>query len=209
MIAILPKDNTTYFLYDIISNLEIEIIDPHFLSSESLFDKIRSHPKSSSIIYLGHGTASEINTNTGPDTSIDAYAAKKMFYQRKIIFISCYSSTFITAIKEKIEVGIGFGNIPSSIEELSKRKRENYYQESSDAINLFKGFVVDIFKSSFHESVAFNHVYIDLYSAIRLRINKKLSFCSLSKERTYRLVGELLFELKNEMRLFGDSKLPA
>lgn len=203
MVAIFPKDPTTYFLHSIISFLVIESVEPNWQSLENLVLNIQGKDHSRTILYLGHGSASEINTNIGDDLIIDSYHGKKIFQGKKIVLVSCYSAQFIERLSN-YSVAIGFGNIPTSFNELSQGTKAKYGEYSERGVDLFKQFFVEIIRISIENGKDSNSSFLVLYRLIKLRINKAISDCSFSTDPSYKLAGELLFELKKSMIVKGN-----
>jgi hypothetical protein len=174
---------------------------------ESIFDLIANYDSSRTIIYLGHGTADEINVNTGIDSVIGIEDAKQIFKRKKIILLSCFSSEFINSLNNEFDVAIGFGNILSSRAELSYKDYTKYNHDDFKCIDTFKTRLVKLFKTSIIEAYSMNYTFLKLYNSLKLRVNKIISQCSLSKDKTEQLVGDLMFDLKKEMTFWGNSTL--
>lgn len=211
MVIIYPPDPTTEFLSAIINEIsklpiEIKNHDFHYISKDDSINQVKDLDSIRSIIYLGHGTQDELNVNNGEETIISLFDARRMFKNKKIVLLSCYSSSFIKGLNNDYEVGLGFGNIPTSKSELKGNDIEKYNHEDYKCIDIFKLTLVSIFKNSILEAINLNYSFQQLYYALKLRINKKISQCSLSSDKTDRLVGELFYDIKKEIVLFGNHK---
>jgi len=209
MTIIFPPDVSTKFLCPIVDaiaeNLEVSIEQPNFIleSKNEFYERITNTSIGKTILFLGHGTAEElkINANEGI-TSIDSLL---LFKNKKIILFSCFSSEFLFS-NNHFEAAIGFGNILTSVAELSPSDYQKYNYEEFKCIGLFSQRLVAIFKSAIILSYERNYTFIQTYNILRLKINKVICDCALSKNNTERLVGELMFDLKNEMIIIGNSK---
>jgi hypothetical protein len=208
MIIIYPNDSTTQFLSGIVNRIsstqQIKIDCPqlHLQKHEDTVYSIKNSDSSRTIVYLGHGTEYELNG--GMDSTFSTSDGRYMFKGKKILLISCNSAGFINSLKNQFEVGIGFGNIPSSVAEFVPGKREKYGTNDSKCLTLFKDALVRIFADSLIETFQNNETFQQLYYSIKLRINKIICLCALSKDVNEQLLGELLLDLKNEMRLVGN-----
>ena len=133
--------------------------------------------------------------------------AKQIFKGKKIILLSCFSSEFITSLNNEFNTAIGFGNILTSRAELSPYDYNKYNYDDFRCIDDFKSKLVELFKTSIIEAYTMNYTFLRLYNSLKLRINKIICQCSLSKDKTVQLVGDLMFDLKKEMTISGDSTL--
>lgn len=211
MVVIYPDDSSTKFLQPIIegiyNNLKIEI-DFHYVDLspiESFLEKIREIDSTRTIIYMGHGDEDELNGNNGFDTAIPIHFARNAFKNKKIVLLSCLSADFIFNLKNYYQSAIGFGNIPTGSNELSPKDYIKYNYESFECITLFKKKLAILFKNSMVEAYLLDYTFLQLYNSLRLRINKAVANCSLSVDKTERLVGELMFDLKKEIKIFGNT----
>lgn len=210
MVIVYPNDNSTRFLSSVVDGISSKLnidIDYHYVNLEPIefyLEKIQETDPSRTIIYMGHGGSDELNSNNGFDTAIPIQYARSTFKNKKIILLSCISTDFIANLKNNYQAAIGFGNIPTGPSELSPKDYKSYEEEAPKSILIFKEKLVNLFKNSIIEAYLLNHTFLDLYISLRLRINKEIANSSLSGDRTDRLVGELMFDLKKEMKLFGN-----
>lgn len=209
MVIIYPPDSTTEFLSNILneiikSGVEVKQHDFHYTSLDDSVDLVKCSDDSNPIIYLGHGTKDELNVNNGEDNIISLYDAKKMFKNKKILLISCYSSSFIKSLNGNYISAIGFGNIITSEPELKGSQRTKYNYNDYECIEVFKKNIVEIFQKSIVEAIQDKYSVFELHNGMRLRMNKSLSKLSMSKNPADHLAGELLFDLKNEMVCLGN-----
>ncbi len=210
MIVIYPFDNSTKFLNPVIiddviksniKNIHTHFSDETFVES---FEIIADSESTSTILYLGHGSSDELQMNANLGLTSDY--ASLIFTNKKLLLVSCYSADFLVALSNKFEVGIGFGNIIDSKVDLGPADYVRYNFEDFKCIYEFRSQFVTLLKNSLVEAYTGNYTFFQLYTAFKLRINKNISQCSLSKDKTARLVGLLMFDLKKNMVLKGNSK---
>lgn len=211
MVIIFPSDSSTAFLSNIIDgisahlNIDVEYPQLHLFPIEETINKIREEDSTRTIIYLGHGTRAELNTANGIDETITLHYAKRAFQKKKLILLSCFSSGFLENLNGEYNVAIGFGNIPTSKSELINAAEYLKYQhENFKCLDDFKVRLAKIFKDSIIKAYKSKYTFIELYNYMRLLINKSICNCSLSVDEKELLVGELMFHLKREMKLFGN-----
>jgi hypothetical protein len=210
MIIIYPFDKTTRYLEAIVNDGLIlkYVVNAYTEFTEETFehqlDAVKNSDPSTVVFYLGHGTDEELQVNNNLDINFNQ--AQPIFKNKKIILLSCYSADFIESLNNHFEVAIGFGNILDSKTDLSYRDYLKYNHNDYECIYEFRSKVVILIKNSIIEAYINNYTFFQLYNSIKLRINKILSNCSLSDNKTTRLVGELMFDLKKHMILKGNSQ---
>lgn len=208
MVIIHPNDPSTRFLTCITEELvgqkktEITCIQWDLFPIEVNLDAIQKVDQCRTVLYMGHGGPEELNR--GIDTSITVADAKRVFKNRKVILLSCNSADFLANMDNCYDVAIGFGNIPTSMQELNPADDLKYKHDNYRCISLYREGLVRIILSSLLEGCVVNSNFLELYHAIKLRINKAICNCSLSTDKSERLTGELLFELKKELTLIGN-----
>ncbi len=207
MIVIYPKDKTTEYLNSILDESKLKFISKmhNEFSDESfqtIFDLIKDSSNDLSIIYLGHGTAEELTfSSTNP---CHYHLGMEMFKGKKIFLLSCFSADYIENLNGIYEVAIGFGNIIDSRSDVNYEGYLKYSHEDYKCIYKFSSEFVTIISSSLIEAHSKGYNYLQFYYALKLRINKQIALCSLSKDKTTRLIGELLFDFKKNMVLKGN-----
>jgi hypothetical protein len=103
-------------------------------------------------------------------------------------------------------VGIGFGNIfTDESEVIEPQDQAKYGYDSYKCISVFRERLITLFKNSIVEAHLSNCSFLEFYHLLKLRINKTICSCSLSKDKTEHLVGELMYKLKKEMVLIGNA----
>jgi hypothetical protein len=208
MIVIYPFDNSTNFLNSIVIEdiIKSHIKDIHRNFSEENFveslELVAEADSTNTIVYLGHGSSEELQMNINLSLNLD-YAAS-IFSNKKLLLISCYSADFLNALNNKFEAGIGFGNIIDSKVDLGPADYVQYNHEDFKCIYEFRAKFVALLKNSLIEGYSNNYSFLELYNSLRIRINKIISQCSLSNDKTMRLTGLLMFDLKKNMVLKGN-----
>lgn len=212
MIVIYPSDPTTNFLNSIIfddaikQNIKEQYTVFHEDNFEDSLDMVAKHDSVNTILFLGHGTSDDLKMSN--NVSFTSEYATSIFNSKKLILVSCYSADFLEALNGKFEVGIGFGNIIESRVELSPADYIKYNHEDFRCIDLFRLNFVKILKLTLAECYSSNFTFLQLYYSLKLRINKIVSQCSLSNDKTMRLTGLLMYDLKTSMVLKGNCKVP-
>lgn len=207
MIVIYPQDKTTEYLASIIDESKLKFIsEMHREFSDESFQRILDLVKGSSnelsIIYLGHGTDEELKfSNTNP---CHYHLGMEVFKGKKVFLLSCFSADYINNLNGTYEVALGFGNIIDSRTDLNYQGYMKYSYEDYKCIYKFSSEFVTIISSSLIEAHSKGSTYLQFFYALKLRINKRIAWCSLSRDKTTRLVGELLFDFKRNMVLKGN-----
>lgn len=118
------KDETTEFLNDF-QNLNFTAffaVEPGDDSIENVLAAIRKMEPVSSLVFLGHGYSNGLYSpaTAGYErrTYINSTVGNDLFRGHDILLLSCRSAEFIGHLKTYSSI-IGFGNIPSSLEEIS------------------------------------------------------------------------------------------
>lgn len=213
MIIINPTDPSTKFLNQIIEtakktiSCEIDKVKPE--EYKTTLDFINSTHKSKTLLFLGHGFSEGIYGGCyvaeGKQVLLRKDKGEVLFKDKKVILFSCRSSEFITTFSETFEVAIGFGDIKTTKDDLTSNHDKKKYRDLN-SIRIFRENLVNLFISSFVESIEMNYTFLQYYNSLKLRINKCICKFSLSKEPNERLAGELMFELKKEMLLVGNGR---
>jgi len=209
MIVLYPNDPSTHFLSDICKvisnseNVDVYFRDKDTLTYEEIISIVEKSHLSRLILYLGHGTSTEIYY-FGTENVITSEIAQQIFKGKKLILLACYSSEFLRTLNKQFYSAIGFGNILTSRAELEPRDYNEYNHEDFKCISLFREKLVKLFIQSLTEARALNSSFLQFNNSLKLRINKVISECSISEDKTDKLLGKLMFDLKTEIKLFGD-----
>jgi hypothetical protein len=213
MIIIYPKDPSTKFLKSIVDKVkEILEVEVNYALPEAYpatIDFISSKDENETIFFLGHGYSNALYGGcyvaSGKKILINLDNAEFLFKNKKVILFACKSSEFISNKFEIFNVALGFGNIKTDKEDLVGQKEKKKYRDYN-SIRIFREKLVFIFSSSLIEAIQLKSNFQQFYYSLELRMNKSINDFSLSNELNNKLAGELMFEVKKEMVLFGNKK---
>ena len=188
------KKNFEEHYFAITSNKQEEIDKVHSKIKELNDDDI--------FIFLGHGASFGLFAPNSRDIKIfDKNSADEMFKNKNIVLLSCKSSDFISKLSTYKHI-IGFGDIPSSMEEINierdsigtqrnvnendiKMYNESYTDSIIEALNLL-----------FNKKITFS----ELAKYIEFFLNKKIIKTLEDKENKNRKeIAKLLFEFRNDI----------
>lgn len=210
VICIHPKDETTDFLKPIgkIFNSDNHIVDDNQESHDNILRQIESYSTKSLIIFLGHGRSYCLqgsNTiNFAEETFISVEKANQLFINHDVLLLACKSSEFISLIKENYNSIIGFGNIISSLDEVSIEAEYsgNFRKLAQNDIDFFNKSYTNAIAQSFTLLVNGTIKFRQLPSYISYFINKSINFILRQSDEENRYeIAKLLFEFRNDMIL--------
>lgn len=191
-------DDTTKFLLPFqenFPNFYIVLENNDERSKYDITNKISLQKEDSIIIFLGHGTTLGL---LAPEENlfIDKGIGDSIFSNKNILLLSCKSNQFITALKT-YKQAIGFGDIPSSKEEISY---EDECKLTEDDIERFNNTYVNAIIKSLELLLAGKIIFSELPKYIEFYINKEINNILLNKSKENRReLAKLLFKFKNEM----------
>lgn len=207
---IISKDPSTSFLYGIIENLksnnvgfELIEIHPSEVSYADSYEVISKLSKSATIVFLGHGT----NERLYGGESLPQFEKKSfiklnemnIFEGQNLFLLSCNSSGLIQSSYRlsKFNKSIGFGELPTSLQEVENNKRLSTEGILEETIADFKSEIVNIISkalANYHNDFDKLKDYLTLF--IDQRINNAVLF------KNDRNLADLLFKMRNEMVIF-------
>lgn len=209
---IYPSDSSTLFLQGIISplrknmsceNLKVIRIEASDESYQDAITEIALIPNSSFVLFMGHGTGTEIYGGESRDFSKKCLFKKNdmgIFKNKDLLLLSCYSSTLLQSSRtiRNYSNSIGFGALPSGMEEVNASSKLRKQNLDSLMIDDYKKVIVEcVFQSillSFNEEYSFEQ----LYHYLKLTINRKISRLVIDEEK--RTLADLLFQLQLDIR---------
>ncbi|MDI6047026.1 hypothetical protein [Flavobacterium yafengii] len=211
IICIHPKDNTTDFLKPLgeIFHVNYLIVEDNEEAHAEILLLIESFTEKSLVVFLGHGhTYGLASSNTESFTTqvfIDITKANKLFTNHDVLLLACRSSEFIGNINSVYNSIVGFGNILSSLDEVSNEAlyETGFYRnlEQLDIDYFNKSYIDAISKSFmlvFENKIKFNQIS----SYISYFLNKSINLILRQMNKENRVeVARLLFEFRNEMVL--------
>jgi hypothetical protein len=200
-------DETTDFLNVFHKNFSnnFYIIEPNKESVKESIIFISKIPDNAIVVFLGHGHSTGLYT---PQTKefqkeifINSTNGNLLFKNKKVILLSCNSNQFVRRL-ESFESIIGFGNIISSMSEVSIEAEQTGIYRKVDQKD------IDNFNSSYCEAIILalklaknNSIkFEDIPKIVEFSINKKITSLLLNKTNENRTeITELYYEFRNEM----------
>lgn len=207
---VISIDPSTHFLFEIINKLkensvefEVTEICPNDESYADSLHKITNFPKKSIIVFLGHGQSDQLYggecLGSFPKKPIIKSNQMNIFENQFLFILACDSSKLIQRSfqQSKTIKSIGFGGLPTSIEEVEKDKKLFAVGISEETIEEFKKEIVLIISTSlswyhndFNQLKDYMILYLDqrIYSAVLIKKDRNLS--------------DLLFKMRSELVLY-------
>lgn len=232
ILIIHPYDNSTSFLKRIADYLDFEFnglinylsVKPNELSHNLCLEEIRKHDENGLIIFLGHGRSDKLygakSDYYGKMLSYDFIAENEdieyynedfinltnchVFKNKKIICFACNSNEAIakTSIQFGAKTFVGFGDVPSSINEF----KEKNIVVGDKVIAALKGEFNIILKQTLKISIKNNYDFDSFKNLFSLIANKRISEIIMNRKglRNRRLIADVIYSLKKEMSILGD-----
>lgn len=213
MIIIYPSDPSTQFLKEIVHKIKVlistEINEAKPNEYPETVEFLRSKSVSETVLFLGHGFSNGLYGGcyvaAGRQVLFNREIANELFRDKKVVLFACRSSELIESMKETFNVAIGFGNIKTAKEDLQDKREKKKYSDHN-SLRIFRERLVILFSNSITESIMKEYNFKQFYNSLKLRINKNICLLSLSHEPNERLAGELMFELKRDILLIGNTQ---
>lgn len=207
---VISIDPSTHFLFEIINKLkenkvefEVTKIYPNDESYAESLQIITNFPKKSIVVFLGHGQSDQLYggecLGSFPKKPIIKSNQMNIFENQFLFILACDSSKLIQRSfqQSKTIKSIGFGGLPTSIEEIIKDKKLFSEGISEETIEEFKKEILLIISSSlslyhcdFNKLKDYMILYLDqrIYNAVLIKNNRSLS--------------NLLFKMRSELVLY-------
>jgi len=231
-----PYDKTTSFLDRIKNHLQTIFendvhyfsVKPNDESHNQCLERISTHLSSGLIIFLGHGRSDKLYGSKADEysafVSADAVAEfpEKYYYNdnfineanveifsgKKVFCLACNSNDKIAnyALDKEVKSFLGFGDIPTSPEELIDDGIENV---SKNIVKSMKTELIYIIKRSLVNGIAKNFTFEQLQNLIDFIINQRISDILINQKEfkdRYTLTDYLYF-LKKDIKIKGNKKL--
>lgn len=165
------------------------------------------------IVYLGHGSSRGLyepaNTGAYEKYFLDVDWGNHYFEKHDIFLLSCKSNEFIKKIY-KSNYSFGFGNIISSLPELSLHNENNEMKLPLSEIDIVKfneiyvNSSLEIIKKLINNEIYFS----DALKYMRFMINKEINHFLLNKNDDNRIyMSKLLFDFRNEILILRNPHL--
>jgi hypothetical protein len=210
-----PTDITTEFLLEIPTRIKnkygldaVQVIKviPSDESYKSSLVEIENIPDNSIIVFMGHGQSDKLwgaENESFPKKPLIRQSDAKIFNNKYLFLLACNSNEFLRGcyLYSKIKSSIGFGSLPTDIEEIASSKRLKELEIDNEVIKLNKQILIELVSKSFCDMIDENLTFTDFYFRLTLRIQKKISSLLLTdkKNSNNRKLADLLFFMKNEM----------
>jgi len=230
-----PHDRTTFFLESVKRDLVTEFgnqihyysVKPNNNSHIDCLKRIRIHPNEGIIIFLGHGRSDKlfgaksdgynallsqdfINENPESQYYNDDFINEKnvnVFRGKKVFCLACDSNSKISdyAIREGATAFLGFGNIPTSIDEMKYQKNVL----GREFLDRLKGEVNYIIKRSLVYSLSTGRTFQGLLDILQLICNQRITDI-LIKEKHFawrHLLANTVYSIRSEVTVKGERNL--
>jgi len=213
--VIISIDPSTNFLFEIVDNLKsndfikfvLVEIHPNDISYQNSFESISKFEKNSIVLFLGHGQPNQIYGGEIPKQYLKKPIVKlnemSIFQDQSLFLLACNSSELIKSSfrYSKFVKSIGFGGLPTSIEEIQKDKKLSLEDISNETIEEFKKAIVETVSESLIYFFKRNdNDFIFLKDYLILLIDKKINESIFLKNN--RSLADLLFRMRNEMVIY-------
>ncbi|QTE23808.1 hypothetical protein [Polaribacter cellanae] len=212
--VIISIDPSTKFLFDIVdclksNSIDFELIEihPNTDSYKSCLDNIAKLPENSTILFLGHGQDDQIYGGELLDDFPKQPFVKRnemgIFKNQNIFLLACDSASLIKSSFRiaKTNKAIGFGPLPTEIEEVESDKKLANEGITLDTIELFKQAInetVILSLLKFFKDESKDFIFLKDY--LNLHLNKRINKAIL--EENNRNLADLLFNMKNDMVIY-------
>ncbi|WP_339875867.1 hypothetical protein [Olleya marilimosa] len=212
--VIISIDPSTNFLFDIVDSLKSNSIDfelieihPNIDSYKSCLDNIANLPENTTILFLGHGQDDQIYGGELLDDFPKQPLVKRnemgIFKNQNLFLLACDSASLIKSSFRiaKTNKAIGFGPLPTEIEEVKNDKKL-----ANEGITLE---TIELFKQAINETVIISLLeyfrdeskdFIFLKDYLNLHLNKRINKAILEEDN--RNLADLLFNMKNDMVIY-------
>ena len=131
-----------------------------------------------------------------------------VFSGKKVFCLACNSNNKIAeyAIQNGARTFLGFGDIPTSMDEFKDNGLENV---SNDIVRFMKTELNYIVKRSLEYSIANYHDFEQLKNILHFLINQTISEYLIARKcnKERYILTDYLYQLKKEIRVFGDTKI--
>ena len=207
---IISIDPSTQFLFEIINNLkksglEFKVLEihPNEESYAKTLEEISSFEKKSKIIFLGHGQSNQLyggeSLNLFPKKAFVKLTEMNIFQEQNLFLLACDSASLIKSSfrQSRVIKSIGFGGLPTSLEEVEKDKKLSAEGISEQTIEDFKNEIVNTVSIA----LALHHKDFNrLSDYLTLLIDQRINNAILVKKD--RNLADLLFKMRYAMVLY-------
>jgi len=204
---IISIDPSTNFLFEIVNKLKhhdvncnVYEIHPNDESYSKIFEIISNFERNSRILFLGHGQSNQLYGGEClegfPKKAFIKWNEMSIFKEQYLFLLACDSAELIKSSfrQSKMSKSIGFGGLPTSMEEVEKDKKLSSEDISEQTIEDFKNEIIYTISnaiSSYYQD--FNKLSDYLTLLLDQRINNAVL---IKKDRN---LADLLFKMRYEM----------
>jgi hypothetical protein len=234
-----PYDKSTSFLERIKNHLQAEFQDSlHYFSVKPIeashsqcLETIKGFSENGLLLFMGHGKSKCLYGAKGDyygtleNELVKAEEPDKYFYEdnfinennlsvfrdKKIISLSCNSNGQIgrKSIENGAKVFLGFGDLPTSTEELEEQGEKSKSGVSLGKIEqALKTEINDIIKKSVRIGIIKNYSFSELVDLINFITNQKISHYLVNQKKVSerKLIANYLYTFKKEIKIYGNGK---
>lgn len=237
-----PYDKSTSFLERIKNHLQSIFPDythyfsvkPNEPSHNACLKDIEDFSDDGLILFMGHGKSNclygakgdffgtlenELVKEEQPDkyynnNSFINELNLEIFNNKKIISLSCNSNGQIgkKSVESGAKVFLGFGDLPTSVDELEESGESNQLGKSLSTIEqALKTEINYILKKSLEIGISKNHSFSQLLDVICFICNQRIAHYLVQQKKISerKLIANYLYSFKKEIRIYGnkDEKL--
>ncbi len=240
VLIIHPYDKSTSFLERIKNHLKVEFeesvhyfnIKPNKASHSQCLETIKDFSENGLLLFMGHGKSNCLYGAKGDyygtleNDLLKAEEPDKYFYEdnfinqqnakifsgKKIISLSCKSNGQIGrfSFENGAKVFLGFGDLPTSIEELKEQGEESKSGVSLSKIEqALKTEINDIIKKSVGIGIKKNYTFSELVDLICFMTNQKISRYLVNQKKVSerKLIANYLYSFKKDIKIYGNRNL--
>lgn len=237
ILIIHPYDKTTTFLDRIKNHLQTEFQDNlHYFSVKTneeshmeCLDAIRRFSENGLILFMGHGRSNclfgaiadegeAMVSNEARLESPDRYYKNENFISfdniheftgKKIVCLTCNSNAQIgrEAVSKGAKVLLGFGDLPTSIEELKELGENGKKGMSLERIEqALKTEINYIIKTSIRIGILKGHTFRQLVNLINIITNQRITFYLVDQKKVKerKQIANYLYTFKREIKIHGN-----
>ncbi|XLS29644.1 hypothetical protein ACJD0Z_02215 [Flavobacteriaceae bacterium M23B6Z8] len=237
ILIIHPYDKSTSFLERIKNHLQAEFeesvhyfnIKPNKASHNHCLETIKDFSENGLLLFMGHGKSNCLYGAKGDyygtleNELVKAEEPEKYFYEdnfinpqnikvfsgKKIISLSCNSNGQIGrfSIENGAKIFLGFGDLPTSIEELKEQGEESKSGVSLAKIEqALKTEINDIIKKSVRIGILKGYSFSELVELMYFITNQKISHYLVNQKKVSerKVIANYLYTFKKDIRIYGN-----
>ncbi len=236
ILVVHPYDKSTTFLNRIKNHIKENFpehlhyfsVKPNEASHQQCLKIIQKFSNDGLIFFMGHGKSNCLYGARGDyygtlkNVDLEAQEPEKYYYQdnyinernikifdkKKVIALACNSNAQLgkKSIENGAKVFMGFGNLPTSNEELEEQGEENKPGVSLNKITqALKTEINYIIKRSIEIGVQKKYTFSELVELIYFITNQKISYYLVDQKKSERkLIANYLYSFKKEIKLYGN-----